>query len=320
MISRRNIRVKVMQTLYAVETQYAESGDEKKLTTAEQVRLLQKQFDQSEQLFIFMVHFLTELARYAETDARNKAAKHLPSAEDLSINTKLAGNEVLWKILESPSWLQAKKEIRPASITDQDMVKKIYNELTEKTEYKEYIAIQGRDKKQEKEILEFIFTQLMLSNERFDSYVEEYFSNWDDDGDMLSQLLMTFLAKPASFNFQELLGNEKWYFAKTLLETTVEKKELTMEYIRPKLKNWDAERIAVLDMLLMRMGICEFLFFETIPPKVTINEYIDLAKEYSTPQSGQFVNGILDNIHKDLVRDNKMRKVAFSPNPNNKQN
>lgn len=319
MISRRNIRVKVMQTLYAVETQYAESGEEKKLTTAEQVRLLQKQFDQSEQLFVFMVHFLTELARYAETDARNRAAKHLPTAEDLSVNTKLAGNEVLWKILESPSWLQAKKEIRPASITDQDMVKKIYIELTERPEYKEYIAIQGRDKKQEKEILEFIFTQLMLSNERFDSYVEEYFSNWDDDGDMLSQLLMTFLAKPANFNFQELLGNEKWYFAKTLLETTVEKKELTMEYIRPKLKNWDAERIAVLDMLLMRMGICEFLFFETIPPKVTINEYIDLAKEYSTPQSGQFVNGILDNIHKDLVRENKMRKVAFSPNPNNKQ-
>ncbi|QEC45329.1 transcription antitermination factor NusB [Pseudobacter ginsenosidimutans] len=319
MISRRNIRVKVMQTLYAVETQFAESGEDKKLTTAEQVKILQKQFDQSQQLFVFMVHFLTELARYAETDARNRAAKHLPSAQDLSVNTKLAGNEVLWKILESPSWLQAKKEAKPSSITDQDMVKKIYLELVEKPEYKEYIAVQGRDKKQEKEILEFIFTQLMLSNERFDSYVEEYFSNWDDDGDMLSQLLMTFLSKPANFNFQELLGNEKWYFAKSLLETTVEKKELTMEYIRPKLKNWDADRIAVLDMLLMRMGVCEFLFFETIPPKVTINEYIDLAKEYSTPQSGQFVNGILDNIHKDLVRDNKMRKVAFSPNPNNKQ-
>lgn len=318
MISRRNIRVKVMQTLYAVETQFAESGDEKKLSTAEQVKLLQKQFDQSQQLFVFMVHFLTELARYAETDARNRAAKHRPTAEDLNVNTKLAGNELLWKIIESPSWLQAKKETKPSSITDQDMVKKIYQELCERTEYKEYIAIQGRDKKQEKEILEFIFTQLMLSNERFDSYVDEYFSNWDDDGDMLSQLLMTFLAKPTNFNFQELLGKEKWYFAKTLLETTVEKKELTMEYIRPKLKNWDADRIAVLDMLLMRMGVCEFLFFETIPPKVTINEYIDLAKEYSTPQSGQFVNGILDNIHKDLVRDNKMRKVAFSPNPNNK--
>ena len=91
----------------------------------------------------------------------------------------------------------------------------------------------------------------------------------------------------------------------------MEKKELAMDYIKPKLKNWDAERIAVLDMLLMRMGVCEFLFFETIPPKVTINEYIDLAKEYSTQQSGQFINGILDNIHKDLVSEEKMHKVAF---------
>ena len=84
-----------------------------------------------------------------------------------------------------------------------------------------------------------------------------------------------------------------------------------MELIKPKLKNWEPERIAILDMLLMRMGVCEFLFFETIPPKVTINEYIDLAKDYSTQQSGQFINGILDNIHKDLVRDDKMHKVAF---------
>jgi N utilization substance protein B len=84
-----------------------------------------------------------------------------------------------------------------------------------------------------------------------------------------------------------------------------------MDLIKPKLKNWDPDRIALLDMLLMQMGVCEFLFFETIPPKVTINEYIDLAKDYSTSQSGQFVNGILDNIHKDLVKENKMHKVAY---------
>jgi N utilization substance protein B len=91
----------------------------------------------------------------------------------------------------------------------------------------------------------------------------------------------------------------------------LEKKEATMELIRPKLKNWDADRIATLDMILMEMGVCEFLYFETIPPKVTINEYIDLAKEYSTNQSGQFVNGILDNIHKDLLKDERMHKVNF---------
>ncbi|HTE09204.1 MAG TPA: transcription antitermination factor NusB, partial [Flavitalea sp.] len=131
--------------------------------------------------------------------------------------------------------------------------------------------------------------------------------------DMVNLLLTNLLGKPLSFNFQELISPDKWEFAKELLRTTMEKKELTMGYIKPKLKNWDAERIAVLDMLLMRLGVCEFLFFETIPPKVTINEYIDLAKEYSTQQSGQFINGILDNIHKELVREEKMHKVAFKP-------
>ncbi len=107
------------------------------------------------------------------------------------------------------------------------------------------------------------------------------------------------------------MSPDKAAFARDLLAAVLEKKEVTMELIRPKLKNWDAERIATLDMIFMQMGVCEFLFFETIPPKVTINEYIDLAKEYSTPLSGQFINGILDNIHKDLVAENKMHKVNF---------
>ena len=104
---------------------------------------------------------------------------------------------------------------------------------------------------------------------------------------------------------------EKAEFAKSLLKTVLEKREHLQSFIIPKLKNWDPERIAMLDMILMEMGVAEFLYFETIPPKVTINEYIDLAKEYSTQQSGHFVNGILDNIHKDLMQQGKMIKVDF---------
>ena len=91
----------------------------------------------------------------------------------------------------------------------------------------------------------------------------------------------------------------------------LKKKEHLETFIVPKLKNWDAERIAALDMIIMKMGVAEFLYFETIPPKVTINEYIDIAKEYSTQQSGQFVNGILDNIHKELVQSGKLHKTDF---------
>ena len=100
-------------------------------------------------------------------------------------------------------------------------------------------------------------------------------------------------------------------FAIDLMECVIDKKDYCLELIKPKLKNWDAERIASLDMILMQMGVCEFLYFETIPPKVTINEYIDLAKEYSTEQSGHFVNGILDNIHKELITQNKIHKKNF---------
>lgn len=307
MISRRNIRVKVMQALYSVESQ------ETTPKPNDPFKLLQKHFDHTHHLFIYLIHFLTEVARYAETDSRNRAGKHLPSQADLNVNIKLAGNELLWKILEHPSYQKAVKEARPELLENTELLRKVYHQLVETDKYQQYIATPGRDKKEEKAMLEFIFNELMLPNESFTSYAEETFTNWDDDADMLRLLLQNFLNKPGTFNFQELISREKWQFGKSLLETVLEKKEVTMDYIKPRLKNWDPERIAVLDMILMRMGVCEFLYFETIPPKVTINEYIDLAKEYSTPQSGQFVNGILDNIHKDLVRDDKMHKVAFKP-------
>jgi N utilization substance protein B len=305
MISRRNIRVKVMQTIYAVEAQdeFAKPG--------EAVRILQKHFDQSRQLFVYLVYFLTELSRYAETDSMRRSSKHLPTDLDKNVNTKLAGNQILWKILEHDSFKKALSIDKPQLLKNTELTKKLYQDLAETEEYKKYISTGERDKKAEKEILEFIFVDFLLPNELFEGYIEDIFTNWDDDAEMMHKLLMAYLNKPQSINFQEMLSDEKWEFAKGLVQTVLEKKTVTMDLIKPKLKNWDPDRIAALDMILMEMGVCEFLFFETIPPKVTINEYIDLAKDYSTQLSGQFVNGILDNIHKDLVRDNKMHKVNF---------
>jgi N utilization substance protein B len=255
---------------------------------------------------------LTEVARYAEKDSVKRASKNLPTAEDLNVNTKLSGNEFLWKIIESPSFKKAVEDEKPNLVEDtQAQIRKIYSQLTETEEYQKYIQLQSRDKKSEKDIIVFIFTNLMLPSEDFTGHVEEHFTNWDDDSEMMSQLMLNYLQKPNSYNLQEMVSQEKWDFAKNLLQTTREKREYVLELIKPKLKNWDADRIAVLDMILMEMGVCELLFFETIPTKVTINEYIDLAKAYSTPQSGQFVNGILDNIHKDLASQDKIHKVSF---------
>ena len=304
MITRRNIRVKIMQTLYSLESQEnAKPGEAQKI--------LQKHFDHSRQLLVYLLFFLTEIARYAEKDSARRSGKHLPTELDKNVNTKLAGNQLLWNILEQESFREALRLEKPELTEYADLVRKLYLELRDTEEYKKYIADGARDKKQEKEILEYIFNDFLLPHEDFESHLEEFFSNWSDDAEMMQKLVSGLLNKISSFNFQEIVSPDKAAFARSLLDAVLEKRELTLGMIRPKLKNWDADRIATLDMILMQMGVCEFLFFETIPPKVTINEYIDLAKEYSTPLSGQFVNGILDNIHKDLVTENKMHKVNF---------
>lgn len=310
MISRRNIRVKVMQALYATESQDESlSESENQLEMAN--RLLERHFDLSRQLLVYLIHFITEIARYPEAYARQQATKHLPSQEDLNVNTKICGNELLLQILGLPSWKDALKRDKPQLLLDKELLRKLYLELITREPYLHYMSTEERNRKAEKAMLEYIFQEVLLPSESFLAHVEELFTNWEDDAEMMVLLINNFFNKFKTYHFSELLSEEKRAFAFTLLRTVIEKKALTLDYIKPKLKNWDPDRIAVLDMILMRMGVCEFLYFETIPPKVTINEYIDLAKDYSTPQSGHFVNGILDNIHKELVHENKMHKKDF---------
>ena len=301
-----------MQTIYAMDSM--QDTDNK--TAPAPVKKVREQIDQTIELFVYMLYFITEVAGYAETDARNRAAKNLVTEEDRNVNIKIAGNELLWKIKESGAFAGLVSEHKPALVDDEGAVRKIYQTLVATDEYKQYISVQGRDRNAERDILQFIFTDLMLPEDDFVSFVEEHFSNWQDDADMLRQLIISYLTKPGSFDLRALMTEEKWKFATDLLTTTLNKREYVTGLIKPKLKNWDADRIAQLDMILMQMGVSELLFFETIPTKVTINEYIDIAKEYSTEQSGQFINGILDNIHKELLSENKIHKVNFKQKTN----
>jgi N utilization substance protein B len=294
-----------MQALYSAET------DSLDFTNQKLLRMLESQLNQTRQLFTYLVYFITEVAKFAETDALNRASKFLPSAADKSVNTKLAGNELLWKILENKSFQDGVKAFKSESFIDKDLLKRIYIQLTESDIYQLYIHTPSREKKSEKTILEFIFNELMLPNENFTDHLEDHFVHWDDDADMMVLMMLNFLQKPSTYNFLELISEEKLAFGKKLAQTAFEKKAYCLEEISPKLNNWDADRIAILDMVLMRMGLCEFLYFETIPAKVTLNEYIDLAKDYSTEQSGHFINGILDSIHKDLIETNKLNKIEY---------
>lgn len=280
----------------------------------EALKLLGTKIEQSRKLFTYLLHFVAEVARYAERDASRKAGKHLPTAADLSVNTRIAGNTMVWSLLEDPTFMTAVKDFKFSTEGEEELVKSIYGELVKAPEYAEYAELGERSKKSEKSILDFIFNQLLLPNEDFTSHIETRFINWDDDAEMMQTIVNNYLSRPVANAFADVLDDDKRKFGNDLLKTVLSKGGHLAELIKPKLKNWDAERIATLDMILLRMGVAEFLYFDTIPPKVTINEYIDLAKEYSTAQSGQFVNGILDTIHKEMVANNTLTKVNFKKN------
>jgi len=289
-----------MQVLYMVETE----------TQGTPAGLLQKEFDKTRNLFVFLVHLLHQVALYAEVEAGQRASKNLPNASDLTVNTKLAGNSIVWQTMESDNFKKAIDIVKPQQWIQDDIVKSIFRQLSETPTYLSYINEQSRDKAKDKDILKFIFGNLIIESENTLEYIAEHFTNWEDEGDVMIGFIMNYLQKPNGVDFLDLVGDEKNKFATDLLKTAIDKKTITEDIIKPKLNNWDPERIAMIDMILLRLGVCELLYFDTIPTKVTINEYIDLGKEYSTEQSGHFVNGILDNIHKEMVASGRIQKIS----------
>ncbi len=299
-MNRRNIRIKVMQVLYMLESNIQGTS----------TSLLNKEFDKTRNLFVFLVHLIHQVALYAEVESQQRASKNLPDQADLSVNIKIAGNTVVWQTIESEAFKKALEIVKPHQWLTGDLVKNLFRQLVASDEYKAYILEENRDKAKEKEILKFIFGTIILGSENAVDYIDEHFTNWEDEGDMMIGFILNYIQKPGSINFLDLVGDEKMKFAIDLLETAISKKTISEDIIKPKLKNWDPERIAVIDMILLRLGVCELVYFDTIPTKVSINEYIDLAKDYSTEQSGHFVNGILDSIHKELVGNGKIQKIS----------
>lgn len=309
MISRRNIRVKVMQTLYTVATTEPNDQELNKKTGS---KLLDEKLSHSLDLFAICILYVTRIAQYAEADALHRSSKYLPTQEDLNVSTKIAGNEYLWQILSNQTFTEKTKEARVQHHIDEEWVKKVYQQLTKTPEYKEYAAANSRDAQKEKAIIQFIWEKQVLENEALMEYFAEELPHWEDDKEMTLMLMENFFKSSQKINFLNLVSAEKREYAHSLLHTVIDKSDYCMDFIKPKLVNWDADRVALIDLILLRMGVCEMLYFPTIPTKVTINEYIEIAKLYSTPQSGQFVNGVLDNILKDLEKENLIRKQERS--------
>ena len=295
-----------MQTLYALLPLNAN------LTNSDEaLKQLHKHFNNSRLLLLYTIQTIIRIAQYAEIDARRSAAKNLPTKEDLQVNTSIAQSAYLQSIINDSLFAEAVEKYKINLLLQDDIIKKLYVQLKKSDVYKMYVANGLDDKKSGLQICTYILNEVMLNNEVFTVQLEEIFTNVDDDIDILYAAVTKYLQKPGSVMFEDVVGKEKMKFATALLQTVLDKAAYLSTLINPKLKNWDADRIAALDMIILKLGTCEMLYFETIPVKVTINEYIDIAKEYSTAQSGQFINGLLDNIHKELVAQNKLHKVDF---------
>ena len=292
-----------MQTLYSLAT-FDQPEAINKLAVA---RMLDEKLDHVLDVFTVCVLYPVKVAQYAEMDAIQRSSKYIRTDEDMNVDVRIATNTQVIKTLEKASFNEKIKKDKLERFIDEEWVKKIYQQLVKAPEYGNYLS-SAPSVAADKQIMQFIWEKLMLENELLVSAFSDELPGWEDNDELIIMLMQNFYKNSSKVDFLRLLSAEKKEYAHDLLQTVLEKEAYCMELIGPRLNNWDKERVAVIDMLLLRMAVCEFLYFPTIPTKVTINEYIDIAKQYSLPQSGQFVNGVLDNLLKDLEKDNMIRK------------
>ena len=305
MLSRRNIRVKVMQTLYTLASG-GETDQASRLRTGK--KAMSERIEHALNLFTTVLLVLVRVAQYAEVDATRRRSKRLPTPEDLNVPTKIAGNTVVWALLENATFQQRIKDKGlDGPITD-DFLRTAYKALQAMPEYVAYNEVEGRTQKEERTMMRSIWEQLVIGSEWGQDFLTTELTGWEDDAEMTGLLVENFLRKPQKANFLQLLSEEKRRWALDMIEYVTEKQAYLDELIKPKLQNWDADRVAQIDNILLRLGVTEMLYFPTIPTKVTINEYIDIAKTYSTAQSGHFVNGVLDNVLKTLLAEDRVHK------------
>lgn len=270
--------------------------------------MLDEKLDQVLDVFTVCVLYPFHIAQYAATDASKRSSKYLPTIDDMNVDTKVAYNPYVLAALENKSLGEKVKKDKLDRYIDIVMVKKMYQSLAKTDEYATYITNTTPTPAESKAIIQFIWEKIILADEDIMSTFTDELPGWEDNSELITMLVENYYKNNTKIDFLKLLSSEKKEYAHELLQAVIEREAYTLELIEPKLMNWDKERVAMIDLLLLRMAVCEFLYFPTIPTKVTINEYIDIAKQYSLPQSGQFVNGVLDNLLKDLEKDNKIRK------------
>ncbi|MBK9012763.1 MAG: transcription antitermination factor NusB [Saprospiraceae bacterium] len=304
MLSRRNIRIKVMQVLYAMSR-------DKELSFRHAMLLYNNSIRQSFEMYLFNVLQLVRVAEYAKIDYNSKLAKHRPTDEDKAFRPKLCDNEIIRSIQDNRGFKTLLTTQKILEKMSEDDTRYLYNEFAKTEDYIEFLA--SKDDSPE------FYRQAMLNlykhfngSEHFNEMVEDrYFSWYDDKSLIVGAMKKTLKALPASGDFYsefEPTDETVKEFGEILLQKVNSEDKELLEIIEPALKNWDAERVAILDMILLKMALCELMTFNTIPTKVTLNEYVEISKQYSTDKSKDFINGILDRLMKKLEKEGRIVK------------
>ncbi|MFC1222951.1 transcription antitermination factor NusB [Pedobacter sp. BG31] len=310
MLNRRHLRIKALQNIFAWHM-----ADKKDIKG--DLKTLMQSIDSVYEMYIWMLSLMVEVTEFTANDAAERANKFIKTAEDINPNMKLLHNKFSVLLQQNPEYVSAIKKYKVDWGFDPEIRKTVYNSLKASKEYAEYLADPNESLESSKDIIKYIFRKIILKNQAIIQVFEEKFINWQVDHEvmkgMVAKTLKNFTSEdPFKNKLTEISADwvEDSKFVQDLFVHTLQNDAKYQEMIADRTKNWESERIALMDTILMKMAICELLNFPSIPVKVTINEYLELSKDYSTPKSNSFINGILDKILGDLKKNNTIKKIG----------
>lgn len=306
MLTRRHIRAKVMQSLYALFRQ-----DTANVTTEK--KFLDTSMADMYDMFLLDLSLLVEVREHAKEYFERSKEKYLATEDDVNPNLKFVNNAVIDQIeasegfndlLESKNLTNWRKEPSYVQI--------IWDELLKSELYKTYTSTRETSFREDKDFVVAFFKEIIAPNEKLHDYLEDTKLTWMDDLPIVNTAILKTLKKVKEsdgFHLPRLFKNEEdREFAFALFNKTITYKADFESTIEEKTPNWDKDRLADIDAILIKMALCEFVNFPSIPVKVSINEYLEISKEYSTPKSSVFINGVLDKISKDYQTEGKLNK------------
>ncbi|MBI49274.1 MAG: transcription antitermination factor NusB [Crocinitomicaceae bacterium] len=309
MLNRRHIRIKILHILYGFYQD--EDSDSVKAKNA-----LDHSITKMHELYLLLLNMIAGLQVIAIDRIENARKKQIPSAEDLHPNTKFVRNATLRILANSKNLQKASEELGVSWANNQKLLRNMFRDLITDEEYKNYMDSEDRGFQHDKESLVRMFRKNLVNQESFHYMLEEESIFWMDDLDLASSMVIKTLKSIKEDDDEvELLNvwrddDDDKKFLEGLFTKTLVQGEINENLIKEGAQNWELERIALTDRILMKMALAEAKEFPTIPLKVTLNEYIELSKYYSTDKSHGFINGILDQLFLKLVEAGEIKKTG----------